>query len=50
MVAGFKGPELGGSDPQALSQQFQVDATLVPCGRKCAAELLQFRDRFCRGQ
>jgi hypothetical protein len=49
MVAGFQGPELGGSDAQPLGQAFKVDAALVPCGRKSAAKHLQFRDRFCRG-
>jgi hypothetical protein len=34
MVAGLKGPELGGSDAQPLGQQFEVDAPLVPCCRK----------------
>jgi len=46
MVSGFKGLELGGSDAQPLGQKFEVDAPLVSCGRKCAAKLLQFRDRF----
>ena len=50
MVAGLKGPELGGSDAQPLGQRFQVDAPLAPCRRKGAAKLLQFRDWFCGGQ
>jgi hypothetical protein len=46
MVAAFQGPELGSTDAQPLGQEFKFDAALVPSGRKCAAKLLQFRDRF----
>jgi hypothetical protein len=38
MVARFEGPELGSPDAQPLGQQFDFEAALAPCGRKCASE------------